>query len=182
MMHSIFKWLLFRVWGWKIKGQLPPLRKYILAVAPHTSWKDFPLAIMLRSALKLKAGYIGKDSLFKGPFGWFFRMTGGYPVNRSERNNFVDSVVAMIHSREDCIIGIAPEGTRKRVDQFRTGFYYMALRAGVPIVMTRLDAANRMVQFSEPFYPSGDFEKDIEVITAYFRGVEGFVPGKGVYF
>lgn len=182
MMHRIFKWLLFRVWGWKIEGQLPPLRKYILAVAPHTSWKDFPLAIMLRSALKLKAGYIGKDSLFKGPFGWFFRITGGYPVNRFKRSNFVDSVVAMIQSREDCIIGISPEGTRKRVDQFRTGFYYMALGAKVPIVLTKLDVANRVIGFREPFYPSGDVEKDMAVITAYFRGVKGFVPDKGVFF
>jgi 1-acyl-sn-glycerol-3-phosphate acyltransferase len=88
----------------------------------------------------------------------------------------------MIRSREDCIIGISPEGTRKRVDQFRTGFYYMALGAQVPIVLTKLDVANRVIGFSEPFYPSGDFEKDMAFITAYFRGVKGFVPEKGVFF
>ena len=182
MGSKLARWILFRLWNWKVEGALPNLPKYIIVVAPHTSWKDFPLAILFRAALELKAGYIGKDALFKGPFGWFFRATGGYPVDRSTRNNFVDSVVELFNSRETCVIGLAPEGTRKRVNQLRTGFYYMALGAKVPMVLVRLDATNKVVGIDTPFWPTGDFEEDLEHILRFFRGVEGFRPERGIFF
>jgi len=182
MKQKIARWVMFNWWGWKIEGTLPDLPKYIIAVAPHTSWKDFPLAILLRAALGLKASYIGKESLFKGPFGWLFRLTGGYPVDRSKRSNFVDAVVDMIHSRDTCIIGLAPEGTRKRVSQFRTGFYYMALGAQVPIVLARLDAEHRTIGLSAPFYPTGNLELDMEQMVQYFREAKGFRPERSIFF
>ena len=94
----------------------------------------------------------------------------------------MDAVVDMINSRETCIIGLAPEGTRKRVSQFKTGFYYMSLGAQIPLVLARLDAANKTIGLSAPFHPTGNLEADMEQIVAYFRGVKGFRPERSVFF
>ncbi len=110
----------------------PDLPKYVLIAAPHTSWVDFPVAILAKFATGIKANYIGKASLFNGPFGFFFRWLGGAPVDRSSNNNAVDAIVAIFNSRERFILGLSPEGTRKKVTSFKTGFYYIAKGAKVP--------------------------------------------------
>src|SRR6187402_3414771 len=126
MLRPLYK-LIFNLLGWKIVGDFPPeLRKYIVAVAPHTSNWDFPLGVMTRSILRMKkARFLGKDSLFKPPFGWFFRSLGGYPVNRSGHHDVVHQVIDIFNSHDDFILALAPEGTRKKVEKLRTGFYFI---------------------------------------------------------
>lgn len=176
MFHAINKWI-FRRWGWKIEGNYPyDVKKFVIIVVPHTSSWDFPVGLLVRSVLKADIKFVGKASLFRPPFGWLFRSLGGYPVDRSKRNNFVDAVVDIFNREERFALSIAPEGTRHRVDRLKTGFYYIALGAKVPIVRVKFDWGNKIVGFSDPFYPTGDIEADMEEIIAYFRGVQGRVP------
>jgi 1-acyl-sn-glycerol-3-phosphate acyltransferase len=173
MMQAISKFILKTI-GWRL--EVPPKPwpdKYVMIVIPHTSNWDFPLGLLVRSAIGEDVRYVGKDSLFKPPFGTIFRWLGGIPVDRSKRNNFVDAVVYTIRTNESMKICIAPEGTRKRVDKLKTGFYYIARGAEVPIILCKFDYGHNLVGFSPPFYPTGDMEADFAHIYAYFDGVKG---------
>lgn len=176
MFSAISKWIL-KVWGWRIEGRYPhELKKFVIIVIPHTSNWDFPLGVLVRSALQAKIGYVGKASLFKPPHGWLFRWLGGYPVDRTKRTNFVDAVVDVFNEQENFAMTIAPEGTRKKVEKPKTGFYYIALGTKVPIVMVKFDWGNKVVGINDPFYPTGDIDADMKVIKAYFHGVKGKNP------
>lgn len=169
----IFKYIL----GWKLTGNFPAhLKKYVVIAAPHTSWKDFPVAILARNVSGEKINFIGKNSLFKGPFGFFFRSLGGTPVDRSQSNNLVDAIVSIFNSREEFRLGLSPEGTRKKVDKWKTGFYYIAKGANVPIVMATLDFENKQVKISEPYEITNDMEKDFEHFHSFFKDVKGKHP------
>jgi len=152
--------------------------KFIITVAPHTSNWDFVLGVVARGALGAKTKFIGKQSLFVPPYGWFFRWLGGVPVDRSKKNNLVAQVVKMMSGQSHFILAIAPEGTRKHKGHgpWKTGFYYIALGAGVPIVMTGLDYAKKQVIVSPPLYLSGNFDKDIELIRAFYQNITGKEP------
>ena len=162
--------------GWKIINEFPKLNKYILIAAPHTSWVDFPIAILAKFATGLKANYIGKASLFKAPFGFFFRWLGGAPVDRSKNNNAVDAIIAIFNTKDRFILGLSPEGTRKKVNEFKTGFYYIAKGAGVPIVMATLDFEHKEIRVSDPYYTTNDRKADFEHFYSYFRGIKGKKP------
>jgi len=116
----------------------------------------------------MRSGYLAKASLFKPPFGWLFRMLGGYPVDRSKSNKLVDQVVGLFNSKDRFVLAITPEGTRKKVKEWKSGFYYIAIGARIPIVMAKIDYVNRMVRFSAPFYPTGNYEVDMATMKAYF--------------
>src|SRR5678815_1583470 len=138
-MHMISRWIL-KLFGWRIINEMPGgLKKYIVAVAPHTSWKDFFLGLLVRSAIDLKIYYLGKQELFDSPIGFFFRWTGGKPVDRKQNTGLVDQVVALFNQQDEFAIAIAPEGTRKKVSDLKTGFYYMAMKSNVPIVPCLFD-------------------------------------------
>ncbi|MCB0578031.1 MAG: 1-acyl-sn-glycerol-3-phosphate acyltransferase [Phaeodactylibacter sp.] len=177
MFRAISKFLL-RALGWQVVTEFDELpKKYVIIAIPHTSNWDFPIGLMVRSAMGFDAKYVGKDSLFKNPvLGTIMRWLGGYPVDRSKNNNFVDAVVDIFNSKEEFAITIAPEGTRKKVDKLKTGFYFIALGAKVPIIMVKFDWEHKQVVFSRPFFPSGDKEADFAFITDYFRGVKGKNP------
>ena len=163
--------------GWKYKGTFPSeLKKYVIIAAPHTSWMDFPVAILARNASGEKINYIGKDSLFKGPFGFIFKALGGAPVDRSKNNNLVDAIVDIFNSREQFRLGLSPEGTRKKVEKWKTGFYFIAKGAGVPIVMATLDFGKKQIKISDPFYTTDDQEKDFEYFHSFYEGVKGKKP------
>ncbi len=162
--------------GWKIIHDFPKLKKYVVIAAPHTSWQDFPIAIMAKFIKGAKVNYIGKASLFKWPFGFFFRWLGGAPVDRSKNNNVVDGIVDVFNSREQFILGLSPEGTRKKVSEFKTGFYYVAKGANVPIVMATLDFEHKKIKIAEPYYVTDDMEADFEYFYSYFRGIKGKKP------
>lgn len=170
--------------GWKVEPVGPfPIRekKYLLIVAPHTSGWDFVIGVLYRSALRLeKARYLGKQELFRPPFGFLFRWLGGTPVDRSSSQNMVDSVVKLFNERDDFGLALSPEGTRQRVDRLRTGFYHISRQAHVPIVMVGLDFGNKQVVFSEPFLPGADQGKDFEHILRFFGPIQGKRPELGL--
>ena len=179
-MFSRISKALLRLWGFKIEGRYPhEVKKMVIIVFPHTSNWDFPVGLLVRSALKADIKYVGKSSLFRFPFGGLFRWLGGYPVDRSKNNNFVDAVIDILN-KEDCFaITLTPEGTRKKVTQLKTGFYYIADGAQVPIVMVKFDWAKKIVGFSEPFYTTGDYDADMIKVLSYYKGVKGYHPELG---
>jgi 1-acyl-sn-glycerol-3-phosphate acyltransferase len=165
----ISKFIFKTILGWKLVGDFPKdLKKYVLIAAPHTSWQDFPIGILARNTSGIKINFIGKDSLFKGPFGFFFRSLGGTPVDRSKSNNLVDAIVNVFNEKEVFRLALSPEGTRKKTTKWKTGFYYIAKGAKVPIVMATLDFKNKQVKFSEPYYTTDDKEKDFEYFKSFF--------------
>jgi 1-acyl-sn-glycerol-3-phosphate acyltransferase len=176
-MIRFFCRLILKIFGFKYIGNFgSDIPKKIFAVYPHTSNWDFPLGILLKGAIPLDVNYIGKDSLFRWPYGWFFRWLGGIPVDRSKSTNFVDTLVSLFPKYDRLSFALAPEGTRKKVRKFKSGFYYIALKASVPIILVKFDFKNRIVDFSEPFYPSGDYAADLKLIINHFKGTTGVNP------
>jgi 1-acyl-sn-glycerol-3-phosphate acyltransferase len=168
--------------GWKTQGSAPlHLTKYIVAVAPHTSSWDFIIGILARSVLHMQsARFIGKASLFKPPFGWFFSALGGYPVDRSGHKDITDQIALIFDQHEKFILGLAPEGTRKKVDKLKTGFYYIAQKARVPIVPVGFDFRTKTVVVGGLFYPSDNIDEDINQLMNFYRTIRGRNPELGV--
>jgi len=177
-MSWLSKFIYLKILGWKITGfsDFDSVKKAVIIAVPHTSWVDFPMGILLRSALGLKTNYIGKKALFKFPHGWFFRALGGAPVERRKNENQVEAIARLFEEKESFRMTMAPEGTRKKVEEWRTGFYYIAKAANVPIIMYTLDFGKKENRFSEPFYPTGDKAADFKFMKAYYKGVVGKVP------
>ncbi len=121
---------------------------------------------------------MGKDSLFQGPLGVFFRALGAIPVNRQKSTNLVEQIAAKYDEYDDLIIGLSPEGTRKKTGYWRTGFYYIALKADVPIVMAYIDYQNKVVGLGPSLRPTGDIETDFEEIKNFYSGIVGKNPSK----
>ena len=163
--------------GWKIIGTFPPhLKKYVIIAAPHTHWVDFPIAMLIKYATGLPANYIGKKALFKPPFGFIFKALGGTPVNRVESQNMVDAVIKIFNSKEQFVFALSPEGTRKKVTEWKTGFYHIAEGAKVPIVRGVFDFEHKIFTIAEPFYSTGDKSADIEELRSIYKGIKGKVP------
>ena len=162
--------------GWDIKGELPNLPKFVVIGAPHTSNWDFVLAIAALLALGLDARWLGKDTIFRPPFGPLMRWLGGIPVNRRARHGVVAQTVAAFAQRDRFVVGVAPEGTRKRVERWKTGFYHVAQGAGVPIVPAYFDYPHKVLGFGSPFEPSGDLEADIAHLRAFYIPFKGKKP------
>ena len=176
-MQRISKFILSTLLGWKTPNSFPKHpKKYIVIAAPHTSWMDFPIAMLTRISLGTMVNFIGKRSLFKGPFGFLFRALGGTPVDRKKSSNLVEAVIEIFNNKEEFRLGLSPEGTRKKVDKWKTGFYYIAKGANVPIVMATLDFENKQVKISEPYYTTEDIDKDFEFFKAFYKGVKGKNP------
>ena len=162
MLYYFLK-LHLKLLGWKAVNRVPPgLKKFVMVVAPHTSSRDAYMGFAFRSVLKLNnIKFIAKQELFTPPFGFLFRWAGGVPVDRFNKNNFVDQVLDMFNKNESFTIALSPEGTRKKVDRLRTGFYHIARKANVPLVMLALDFEHKEFRFAEPFYTRNDEETDI---------------------
>ncbi len=178
--------LFWRLWwklnGWQLNGTFPSnIKKMILLIAPHTSWKDILLGLATRSKLKIyKAKFLGKKELFDGMFGWFFRWLGGVPVDRSGKLGMVEQVADMFNNNEEFKLGLSPEGTRKKVDKLKTGFYFIAKQANVPIIMVGFDFSKKEVILSDLFYPTEDEEADFNKIITFFAPIKGVHPEKGL--
>lgn len=172
---------ILKVFGWKVIDEIPDdLPKYIVAVAPHTSWKDFFLGLLVRASIDRKISFLGKKELFSFPFGGLLKWMGGIPVDRKQKTGLVDQVAAIFHSKEKFAIAIAPEGTRRKVTDLKSGFYYMAVKAGVPVIPCLFDYKNKVVHFMLPFYTTSDHHKDLDALWAIYSGVEGAVPERGI--
>jgi 1-acyl-sn-glycerol-3-phosphate acyltransferase len=161
------------VMGWRIEGNIPDLPKLVIIAAPHTSNWDFVVGIAAKFALRLKVLWLGKDSLFRWPLGALMRSLGGLPVDRSSPNAVVNQMVDSFARHESLVLALAPEGTRKRVDRWRTGFYHIAHGAGVPIVPVALNWGERAIQIGQPFTTTGNLETDIAALQHRFASVEG---------
>jgi 1-acyl-sn-glycerol-3-phosphate acyltransferase len=176
-MKSYIAKLILRISGWKITGKYPEdLDKLILIAAPHTSWLDFFIGITVRAALGQKIKFVGKHTLFKGILGWIMRMMGGIPVDRTKSTNFVQAVADLYNRREKLSIIIAPEGTRKKVSKFKTGFYFIAKEAKIPILLVKFNYPKKEVHLGPLFYPTENSEKDLNAIEDEYRGVIGKIP------
>jgi 1-acyl-sn-glycerol-3-phosphate acyltransferase len=152
-----------------------------MIVGPHTSWQDIVICLGFRSVLRLNnARFLAKKELFRPPFGFIFRWLGANPVDRNAKKNMVDQVVDMYNSHEQFAIALSPEGTRKKVDRLKTGFYHIAKITGIPIVMTGLDFRNKRLVLSTPFYTSNDEKSDFDTIIRFFSGMEGKNPAQGL--
>ncbi len=175
-MFRAFSLLVFKLIGWKVtdlRGVQGPLQA-IYVVAPHTSNWDFLLGVFARSIARLGyARYLAKDSLFKPPFGWVFRALGGYPVDRSKNSNLTEQVAGYFRDIPGFSVAITPEGTRKHVDKWKTGFWHIAKAADVPLVLVSFDYANKEVKLSAPWWPTDDKEKDIAALMDYYRPFRG---------
>jgi len=173
----ISKFIFKHLMGWKLVNDFPKdIKKYVVIAAPHTSWQDFPIGILARNTSGVRINFIGKDSLFKGPFGFIFKSLGGTPVDRTKNNNLVDAIVDVFKEKDEFILALSPEGTRKKVEKWKTGFYYIAKGANVPVVMATLDFGKKEVKISEPYYTTDDKEKDFEYFTSFYKDVLGKKP------
>jgi len=160
--------------GWRITGSLPEnINKYIFVVAPHTSNWDFFIGVFVRGIMRFKSNFLAKKSLFVGPLGRIMRSMGGQEVDRSQKGNMVEQVVEIFNQKEEFRIAIAPEGTRKKVDEWKTGFYHIARMAQIPLILTAFDWGKKEVRFSAPFYTGADMEKDMDEIKRFFSSAKG---------
>lgn len=177
--NKYFAQFWFWLFGWKVVNGKPNALKYVLIIAPHTSNWDFFAAWAARSIIELKSNFLIKDSVIKLPIiGWFVRLIGGRAVDRTKNTKMVDQIVEMYDKEKEFVITITPEGTRSYNPEWKTGFYRIAVKANVPIQMVAFDFAKRQVVFPELFYPTGNLEKDMRTIRAYFSQFQGRHPEK----
>lgn len=164
---------LLRLCGWKLVGEFPSHQKQLVIFAPHTSNWDFVYMMMARFCFNMKPAFLGKHTLFKAPYGWFFRILGGIPVNRSSSHNVVDQIVNVVDARDEVALVIAPEGTRSKTDRWKSGFYHIASKAKLPITLAFLDTASKTLGFGGSFELSGDMDKDMETIRKFYHDKVG---------
>ena len=162
-----------RLGGWRFAGGIPNLAKAVLIVVPHTSNWDFPIGVSAMFAIGLRVTWLGKHTLFRGPFGPVMRWLGGISVDRTASAGVVDQIVALFNESEKMLLGLAPEGTRSRVDRWKTGFYHIAHGARIPILPIAFDWGTRSIRFGESLQPTGQVEEDIEVLKGFFVGAAG---------
>jgi 1-acyl-sn-glycerol-3-phosphate acyltransferase len=160
-----------QLFGWKAVGQLPNLPKFLLVGAPHTSNLDGVLAVFVLMAAGLELHWMVKKEVLDNPFGGLLRWLGGVAVDRKSPQDVVGQIVERFEKRAKFVVVIAPEGTRKRVERWKTGFYRIALAAKVPMVLVYADYARREVGIGPVMQPSGDLEKDMAEIRAFFSTI-----------
>lgn len=168
---------ILRVIRWRMVGEAPR-PKCVLIGAPHTSNWDFPIAILAFWWLRVDARWVGKHTLFRRPFGGIMRRLGGIPLDRERTSDFVSEVVGWFEREESLVLAIAPEGTRGRTDCWRSGFYWIAYGAGVPIALGFLDYARRTAGIGDSFMPTGDIEADMDRIRAFYADKTAKRPEK----
>ena len=162
-----------RLSGWRIEGAFPEVSKYVVVVAPHTSNWDFPLGVAVVFAVELRVSWLGKHTLFRAPFRMCLRWLGGIPVNRGAAQGVVGDCVKAFEAAPALMLALAPEGTRKGVSQWKSGFYRIATQAGVPIMPVGFDYREHVVRLMPLFQPSGNLEQDLPLIQARFSQVHG---------
>ena len=162
--------------GWKAVGTFDYPNKCIIIAAPHTSNWDFFFGKCYGYISGVRPNYLIKSSFFIPVIGTLFRWSGGIPVYRNTSNNLVDQIVSIFNNSDVFRLGIAPEGTRKRVSKWKTGFYYIAHKARVPIVMVALDFKHKKIGVVDSLIPTGDINKDMLIIQNYFKDSKGKKP------
>ena len=161
---------------WCTIGPLPDIPKFVMIAAPHTSNWDFPLMLLMAFRLGGQPRWLGKKAIFRKPFAGLFKWLGGIPVDRSRANNLVEAMVARFHRMDRLILVVPPAGTRKRVAQWKTGFYHIAAGAGIPVVLGFLDFKKKMGGVGPVVLPTGDIDRDMPAIRAFYAGIAGKHP------
>ncbi len=179
LIRTLLRWMsiiVLKMRGWRIEGRFPDIPKYVLIAAPHTSNWDFPITLAVTFALRGKIYWMGKASLFRRPFYRLFRWLGGIPVDRSKSNNMVDQMIQQFAVTDQFVLTIPPAGTRRHVMKWKTGFYYIAAGAGVPVVLGFMNYRTKVGGIGGIFYPTGDIDTDMQQIRAYYSGIHGKHP------
>jgi len=162
--------------GWTFYTQIPDLPKFLVVGAPHTSNWDFLYFLFFIKAIGLKVGFIGKDTVFWWPMGAILKKLGGIPVNRRIRTNFVDQIIDKYKNSSHLIILITPEGTRHKTDYWKSGFYYIAYGAQIPILLGSIDYPKKKLELGPLLFPSGDINDDFNIIQNYYADKTGKFP------
>lgn len=168
--------LCLKIVRWRLHGELPSVHRFVLIAAPHTSNWDLPAMLCAALLFRVKLYWMGKDAIFRPPFAGIVRWLGGIPIDRSTSNNLVAQSVALFGAHESLVLAVPPEGTRQKVRHWKTGFYYIALGAQVPIVMGFLDYKRKLAGFGPTLLPTGDIEADMQAIRAFYAGITGKYP------
>ena len=180
MKQILYKFIFFKLLGWKIVGSIDAnVKKCVMIVVPHTSWFDFFLGVFTRGIVQLEMNFVGKKELFVFPLNYYFQLMGGTPLNRQKNENKVDAIASIFEKKDEFRLAIAPEGTRKKVTEWKTGFYFIALKANVPILPVAFDYSKKEVKLMPLFQPTGDIDADFKVLKSKYVGVVGKFPEKG---
>lgn len=169
-------WLLKLLGGWRIKGELPAYTKMVIAVAPHTSNQDFFIGIAAALALDLRIRFLGKHSIFVWPVKRLLLSLGGIPVDRSHPHGVVGQVVAEFAKSDSLLLGLSPEGSRKKVEQWRSGFWFIAKQADVPICLIGLDYSQKQLVFGPCFTAGENFADDLQQMRTFFQQMTAKYP------
>ena len=173
-MKQLAKFVFFKILGWKLEDNFDrSIKKCVFVVAPHTSNFDFIIGILIRKIMDIQINYVAKKELFEPPFGWYFKMVGGSPIDRTGNQKKVDAIAEIFQKKEIFRLAMSPEGTRKKTDRWKTGFYFIAQKAQVPLVLVAFDYGKKKVKFSRAFQPSGNYEYDFKKIGEFYTGVKG---------
>mgnify|MGYP002624678729 CR=1 FL=1 len=176
MWQSLCNWLLFRHWHWTLDVTQPHPRKYIICLAPHTSNWDFIIGTLYNYACGLGSNFLMKKEWFFWPLGPLFRRLGGIPVYRQKHTSMTDAMAETARQADTFRLCITPEGTRSRVTEWKRGFYFIALKAQMPILLYGLDYSRKRIVCTRTILPSGDIEKDMRQIKLYFKDFKGKHP------
>ena len=175
MLSKLSGWILKKL-GWTIHVELPDIDKYVAIAAPHTSNWDFPLSILAAKAVNLKVTWLGKHSMFRPPYGWFFRKIGGIPIHRNGGKNHIEQMADLFNRSDHLILALTPEGTRGKTDHWKTGFHSIARTANLPVLMVYLDYGKKQIGIGGMFHPGDDIEADFELIREYYKDIRGKNP------
>lgn len=168
--------LMLKLTGWRIEADVPDLKKYVIVGAPHTSNWDYVIFLCAMLVLRVDIHVMVKDELYVFPFRTLMRWGGVVPVNRRESTTLAAQMVSLFNSRERLVLMITPEGTRKRVTRWRTGFYHIALDAGVPIVLAFVDYGRKAAGITKVVWPTGNIKQDLTEWQAIYEGFQGKNP------
>ena len=175
-MANLSKFIITKIMGWKVIDPFPVIPKCVLVVAPHTSNWDFIVGKLAYNSLGRQANFLIKDEWFFFPFNIFFNKIGGIPVNRDRNESLTTKLADAFEEREWMHLGITPEGTRKPVKEWKMGFYLIAMKANVPILLIGLDYGKKEIRVLDVYYPTGDYNKDIVEIKEYYKDIKAKKP------
>jgi len=175
-----FSLFMLKLTGWKFEGKMPDIPKFIMIAAPHTSNWDLLYTLFFAFALNVKIYWMGKDAIFRRPFGGVCKWLGGIIIDRSKSNSVVDTIIEALNKNEKLILVVSPSGTRSKVAYWKTGFYHIANGANVPVVLGFLDYRRRAGGIGPVVYPTGDIEEDMKIIREFYSGITGKYPEKAI--
>lgn len=176
MIQKLCRFLLFKAMGWKAVVNVPMGDKYIIALAPHTSNFDFILGLLYSRAMGFRSDFLMKKEWFFWPLGILMRKLGGIPVYRSRKMSMTDHLAETARQRDTFHLCITPEGTRSRTEEWKKGFYYIALKAGLPILLYGVDYPSKTIRCTKSILPDGDFDRQMTEIKTYFEDFSGRHP------